>query len=51
MKCEGSLCMHACSQRKMKFKISNDDGDGGGDRPKIFVDRGKKDEEKMSKGK
>lgn len=34
--------MHACSQRKMKFKISNDDGDGGGDRPKIFVDRGKR---------
>lgn len=43
--------MHACSQRKMKFKFPNDDGDGGGDRPKIFVDRGKKEEEKMIKGK
>lgn len=36
--------MHACSQRKNEIQISNDDddGDGGGDRPKIFVDRGKR---------
>lgn len=32
--------MHACSQRNIiEIQISNDDGDGGGDRPKIFVDR------------
>lgn len=34
-----------------EIQISNDDGDGDGDRPKIFVDRGKKEEEKMSQGK
>lgn len=44
--------MHACMlSAKNEIQISNDDGDGGGDRAKIFVDRGKKEEEKMSKGK
>lgn len=27
---------------KNEIQISNDDGDGGGDRPKMFGDRGKK---------
>lgn len=43
---------YACMlSARNEIQISNDDGDGGGDRPKIFVDRGKKEEEKMSKGK
>lgn len=37
--------MHACMlSAKNEIQISNDDddGDGGGDRLKIFVDRGKR---------